>query len=362
MTDASTCPARLTRGWTRISLLVLAFASCGLAQDAPKTLADARKGFKTKLTRRERSSEELETPPPELFELVRYATPIGKMRAYVGVAPSPGRKHPAILWITGGFPQGGASNAWERSSPSNDQSAKDYREAGLVMMYPTLRGSFGNPGSQETFFGEVDDVLAALDHLAQVDYVDPDRIYLGGHSTGGTLALLVAATTDRFRAVFAFGPVEDPTIYGEEYLTYDPESEGENRLRSPIHFLHAIRSPTYVIEGEGGNFGAFRALAKASENDKLSFLSVKGADHFDVLAPVNRAIAHKLASLESGEALSLRERDVQKAFDDMRAAIREAQDLRILASLRLRGVDLRKRQNVRYWLLSPEQAEPRGGR
>ena len=53
------------------------------------------------------------------------------------------------------------------------------------------------------------------------DYVDPDQIYLGGHSTGGTLALLVAESTDRFRAIFSFGPVANMRNYGTDILFFD---------------------------------------------------------------------------------------------------------------------------------------------
>ncbi|MHC4597956.1 MAG: alpha/beta hydrolase family protein, partial [Planctomycetota bacterium] len=136
------------------------------AGEEAQTLMEARRGFKTKLVRRVREPKPLEPPPPKLFSLVRYNTPIGRMAAYLSKPPSPGKKHPAIIWITGGFPPGGiGSSAWEPVSPHNDQSAKAYRLAGVVMMYPTVRGSFGNPGHQETFLGEVDDVVAALEYL-----------------------------------------------------------------------------------------------------------------------------------------------------------------------------------------------------
>lgn len=88
-------------------------------------------------------------------------------------------------------------------------AAAPYRKAGLVTMFPSLRGGNTSPGRREGFFGEVDDLIAAAQWLARQDYVDPERIYLGGHSTGGTLALLVAESTDRFRAVFALGSVAD---------------------------------------------------------------------------------------------------------------------------------------------------------
>ncbi len=117
------------------------------------------------------------------------------------------------------------------------------------MMYPSLRGGNKNPGFIEGFYGEVDDVLGASEYLAKLDYVDPKRIYLGGHSTGGTLALLVAESTDRFRAVFAFGPVEDASDYGSKYLPFDISNRKEVDLRSPIKWLQAIRNPTFVFEG-----------------------------------------------------------------------------------------------------------------
>jgi dipeptidyl aminopeptidase/acylaminoacyl peptidase len=60
------------------------------------------------------------------------------------------------------------------------------------MMFPSLRGGNDNPGRHGGFYGEVDDVLAAHDYLSRQPYVDPKRIYPGGHSTGGTLALLTA--------------------------------------------------------------------------------------------------------------------------------------------------------------------------
>ena len=73
-----------------------------------------------------------------------------------------------------------------------------FRQAGIMMMFPSLRGGNENSGPKEGFLGEVDDILAAADFLAKQEYVDPQRIYLGGHSTGGTLVLLTADCTDRF--------------------------------------------------------------------------------------------------------------------------------------------------------------------
>ena len=178
------------------------------------TLTEARGDHKTTLTRKVSDKEPLDVPPNALFSLVKYPTAIGEMSAYLSKPTlEKGDKQPAIVWITGGFPAGGiGSSAWEPVDSRNDQSAKVYREAGMVMMYPTFRGTSGNPGNQESLYGEVDDAIAAIEYLRKVEYVDPDRIYLGGHSTGGTLALLVACTGIELKESLRLGPSTTPLV------------------------------------------------------------------------------------------------------------------------------------------------------
>jgi dienelactone hydrolase len=347
------------RPWLPTTLLLLGLVTTARAQQAAapdQTLAEARRGFETKLLRQERESRPLAEPPEDVFTLARYKGPVGDLTAYVSTPPEPGKKYPAIIWVTGGFPPGGAGeSAWEDADPDNDQTAQAYRHAGLVMMYPTTRGTAGNPGVQESFLGEVDDVLAAADHLRTLDFVDPERIYLGGHSTGGTLALLVAEATDRFKAVICFGPVEDPRTYGDEPLLYDPKDEREARIRAPIHFLAGVRSPTFVIEGEDGrsNIEPLRAMQRACTNPALHFLSVAGADHFLVLAPVNALIARKLAA---GGPLELTQQEVQAVYDEERRSLREADDLDSIARARRAGASLTTPCPARHYLLSRERA------
>jgi alpha/beta superfamily hydrolase len=47
------------------------------------------------------------------------------------------------------------------------KSARAFREAGIVLMLPSLRGGNGNPGHRELMFGDVDDVLAAIDYTSK---------------------------------------------------------------------------------------------------------------------------------------------------------------------------------------------------
>jgi len=283
-------------------ITVLLVEGCERSQNTNQPpLAEARRGFTTTLIRQQTIGEPVAAPPSALFRSVTYQSPIGNLAAYVSPSPKDGRKHPAIIWIVGGFDNSIGDFAWQPAPPENDQSASAFRLAGIVMMYPSLRGGNKNPGFLEGFYGEVDDVLGAAEFLARQDYVNPDRIYLGGHSTGGTLALLVAECTNRFRAVFAFGPVGDIRGYGQENLPFNISDRHEGDLRSPKKWLQSIQTRTFVFEGarRDSNIRELHSMSRASKNAQIHFHPVKGADHFSILAPVSRLIAAKILSDDS---------------------------------------------------------------
>lgn len=341
--------------WTSAVVTVAMTAYAGVVFAEGGLLA-ARKGYKTKLTSQEREEAEW-VRPAAMFDLVEYPTALGPMKAYLSKPTAGDRRRPAIIWITGGFPPGGMNEAaWTPQDPNNDQSAKDYRLADMVMMYPAFRGGVGNPGFQEMMYGEVDDVLAALAYLAKLPYVDPERIYLGGHSTGATLALLAAASTDAFKAVIAFGPASDPVNYGADAMPFDANNEKERGLRAPIRHLSAIKSPTFVIEGVYGRYSALVAMKKVCRNKNVRFFGIKGANHFDLLTPLNRVIATQLSALDAGTQVALTEDVLQAAFDTHRVAQDEADDLEMIAYARRSGHALDTPQTVTHYLAARERA------
>jgi acetyl esterase/lipase len=280
------------------------------------SLIEARRGFVSKTNPPRTGKEPVPKPPPPLFRTVHYDSPVGKLAAYLSPDPKDGKKHPAIIWITGGDCNSIDEGCWKQGPPSNDQSASAFRQAGIVMMFPSLRGGNDNPGVKEGFLGEVDDVLAAADFLSKQDYVDPQRIYLGGHSTGGTLVLLVAECTDRFRGVFSFGPADQVDGYDPQYLPFDRSNPREVQLRSPGRWLQSVRGRVFVLEGTvQGNLASLQAMSRASTNPKITFLPVRGANHFSILAPTTRLIAAKILRDEGAATnLTLTEDEVNKLF------------------------------------------------
>ncbi len=258
----------------------------------PFPLAEQRARFETKVFAESYRSRPPE-PPPGVLELVSYPAPLGENAAYVSPKKD-GAPRPAIVWIVGGFNWGLGTTPWAPAPHDNDQSARAFGEAGIVAMFPSLRGANKNPGKNECFLGEVDDVIAAAAYLARRPDVDPKRIYLGGHSTGGTMALLVAESSARFRAVFAFGPVADARDYGERGCLPTDVSDEEGALRAPIRFLNDIRTPTLVIEGAEGNAQSVKQLERQLAGGTVTFQIVPGATHFSVLAPATEALAKQI--------------------------------------------------------------------
>jgi uncharacterized protein YegJ (DUF2314 family) len=300
--------ATALRKLLRLLLFCLVLCSCQPKQPAltvtaspdsapTPTVLEARKGFQTKLTSQpDWTPSPAPEPPPELLKLVEYPSPAGDLAAYVTPDPGDGQRHPAVVWCHGGF--GGIDSwFWESAPPDDDQSASAFREVGLVLMLPSWRGENDNPGEFELFYGEVDDVLAALAYVKTLPYVDPDRVYLAGHSTGGTLVLLAAASTDEFRAAFSFGGAPDMEGVladgGYGNTPFDINSQEEARLRSPQRFVGAIERPTFYFEGEdsyGDEALAMQARARELGVPFRAFV-IEGQDHWSILQPLTRLLA-----------------------------------------------------------------------
>jgi pimeloyl-ACP methyl ester carboxylesterase len=269
-------------------------ANDAVIQEKKPSLPEARASFRTSPNPRDADFDPVSEPPAALARIVHYDSPVGKLPAYLTLPPPGGERHPAIVWIHGGPCNSIHASTFEPREPENDQTGSAFWRAGIVTMYPSLRGGNDNPRAPEGFFGEVDDVIAAAKFLASQDFVDGQRIYLGGHSTGGTLALLVAESTDTFRAVFSFGPVANVAGYPPDFLPFNARNPREIELRSPIHWLHSIRRPTFAFEGVGGNEQSIRAMAQVSSNSLFHGFVLPGADHFSILSPVTALVAQKI--------------------------------------------------------------------
>jgi dipeptidyl aminopeptidase/acylaminoacyl peptidase len=248
--------------------------------------ADARKSFKTTLTRTGPSPQPYgpEKPPDGVSE-VTYKSGTLQLKAWVNRPAPGGPPKPAVLFLHGGFAFD--SQDWDQCEP--------FRAAGFVTMTPWFRGENGQQGSYTLFYDEVDDVVAAAEALAATPGVDPNRIYVAGHSAGGTLAMLAAMTSKRFKgcASFSGSPDQVRFVKEEQDLTipFDRSNRKELEMRSPLAYPKSFKCPARLYWGDEEFFfkRSSRLLAEKAQaaGSDVQAIEVPG-DHFTAVGPAMR--------------------------------------------------------------------------
>ena len=285
-----------------VSALMIIGVSVNISASATPTLASLRSYYETTINVEPTVKTPLPTPPTKLFKTVHYDSDGMSLAAFVTPDPQDRKKHPAIVWLTGGE-SNTLADFWRKGSKQNDQTASPYRDAGVIMMFPTLRGGNDNTGNIEVNYGEVDDVIAAAEYLATLPYIDSSRIYLGGHSTGGTLALLVSEVASSthpnlFKAVISFGATQETMFLHE--VTFTGDEQREMDLRTPANWIDDIRMPTWIIEGKrSGNYRDLKSMCDKNKNPMLQCSFIPRYDHFSVLYPLNRHFAQQIMADET---------------------------------------------------------------
>jgi dienelactone hydrolase len=257
--------------------------------------AQARKTFQTKLIRQGPAPQAWQPAQIEdgVDEVV-YQSGNLKLKAWVS-SVEPNQKRPAVLFLHGGFAFG--EDDWDQVEP--------FENAGFAVMIPTLRGENGLPGSYSMFYNEVDDVLAAADVLAKRPDVDPDRIFVAGHSVGGTLALLASMTSSRFRAAASFSGSPDQVAWSRgqpQVVPFNPNDNREYQMRSPLAFPASFKCPVRVYYGSQ-EFLFSRSSQKLAEMAKKHNLDVEAVSvPGDHLSSVDEAMQQAIVFFRSQNA------------------------------------------------------------
>lgn len=170
----------------------------------------------------------------------------------------PGKRYPTLVRIHGG-PTG-------QDAHSFNFERQIFAANGYAVVNVNYRGSSGRGAkfSQAIFADwghlEVDDVLAAVDHVVAVGIADPQRLGIGGWSYGGVLTDYVIASDTRFKAAISgAGSANHISLYGHDQYTflYDnefgpPWKNTELWLKFSYPFFKAdrIKTPTLFIGGQ----------------------------------------------------------------------------------------------------------------
>ena len=170
----------------------------------------------------------------------------------------PGRRYPTIAYIHGG-PVG--QDGFEFDFTWQLLAAKGY-----VVVAPNYRGSSGR-GLQFTRainadWGnlEVQDVIAAVDHLVAEGIADPERLGIGGWSYGGITTNYTIATDARFKAAVSGAGVSNMlAAYGTDQYIRQYENEvglpwkdiqPYLKISYPFYEAERIKTPTLFMCGE----------------------------------------------------------------------------------------------------------------
>ncbi|MEP7028414.1 MAG: S9 family peptidase [Candidatus Eisenbacteria bacterium] len=139
-------------------------------------------------------------------------------------------------------------------------------EAGYVVLYPNPRGSttygqeFGNVIQFEYPGDDFKDLMACVDHVIALGYVDESRLGITGGSGGGLLTNWAITQTKRFKAAItqrcigdweSFWYSADFTQFNNAWFRNAPfEDIADFKRRSPVTHAANVETPLLVLHSE----------------------------------------------------------------------------------------------------------------
>jgi len=168
-----------------------------------------------------------------------------------------GKKYPMVLWIHGG--------PWSMYSTAWNWAFQNFAANGYAVLFTNPRGSTGYGqdfvnGIQYSYPGkDYDDLMAGVDAAIAKGFIDDRNLFVCGGSGGGVLTAWIVGHTDRFAAAVSMRPVinwhsfvgttDGPSWYNQ-FQKYPWEDPMEFAVRSPLHYVANVKTPTMVMTGE----------------------------------------------------------------------------------------------------------------
>ena len=104
--------------------------------------------------------------------------------------------------------------------------------------------------------------------------------------------------------------------HNNSQFTFDTDNEEEYRMCSPIYWLDSVRTPTFLIEGSGGNSSNLKNIERTSKNENIHCYIMEGQDHWTVLAPLTRVLAQKILSDTGAECnIAVTQEELDEAME-----------------------------------------------
>ena len=169
-------------------------------------------------------------------------------------------KYPVLVAIHGG-PEGDWGESW-----SYRWNAQVFAGAGYVVVLPNPHGSIGyGQNFTDAVNGDwggraYQDIMATVDYVSNLPYVDKDRIAAAGASYGGYMIDWILGHTDRFKALVShagvfdlrseMGTTEELWFPKWEFQGLYWENPEQYEKWSPSSYVKNFKTPTLVTHGE----------------------------------------------------------------------------------------------------------------
>ncbi len=169
----------------------------------------------------------------------------------------PGKKYPMVLWIHGG--------PWSMYNVGFNWAFQNFAAEGYAVLWTNPRGSTGYGqdfvnGIQYSYPGkDYDDLMTGVDAAVAKGFIDERNLFVCGGSGGGVLTAWIVGHTDRFAAAVSMRPVinwhsfvgtTDGVSWYDQFQKYPWEDPMEYAVRSPLHYVGNVKTPTMVMTGE----------------------------------------------------------------------------------------------------------------
>ena len=209
-------------------------------------------------------------PTPQLAgirkQLVTYKRPDGvglSMTLYLPPDYAAGERRPAVMWaypfeFTSAALASQVSGSPNRFTAIRGPSELFFLLAGYVVLDNASMPVVGDPQTMNDTYVEqtVADAKAAIDKAAELGFIDPHRVGVGGHSYGAFMTANLLAHSDLFRAGVArsgaYNRTLTPFTFQSERRTLWEAPDTYLKM-SPFMYADKIKAPILLIHGEADN-------------------------------------------------------------------------------------------------------------
>lgn len=196
------------------------------------------------------------------LETISVDSDAAKIESFVVKPPdfNPSSKYPVLFAIHGG-PEGDWGESW-----TYRWNAQVFAAAGFVVILPNPHGSIGYGQSfTDAVNGDwggvpYNDIMATVDYVGNLPYIDKDRMVAAGGSYGGYMIDWILGHTDRFKALVSHagvydlrseaGTTEELWFPKWEFQGFPWENSDLYDKWSPSSYVKNFKTPTLVTHGE----------------------------------------------------------------------------------------------------------------